>query len=99
MSPDNTKLEVETRQEIDRKLQLAGWVVQDKKRINLFKSLGVAVCEMDAFFKTSAKCPWDARTPGLRIICYSSMARPAALSKPNAVTDFSPWNASCSYVM
>ncbi|MEW8200122.1 MAG: hypothetical protein AB2777_21015, partial [Candidatus Thiodiazotropha endolucinida] len=32
---------------IDRKLTDAGWVIQDKKRINLYESLGVAVREMD----------------------------------------------------
>jgi len=44
---DYTKPENETRAEIDKKLELAGWVIQDKKRINLFESLGVAVREMD----------------------------------------------------
>lgn len=44
---DYTKPENETRAEIDKKLELAGWIIQDKKRINLFESLGVAVREMD----------------------------------------------------
>ena len=39
--------EAQTRELIDEKLKLAGWVVQDKKRMNLFESLGVAVREMD----------------------------------------------------
>jgi len=43
MVPDDTKLESETRIEIDKKLTSAGWVVQDKKKLNLFESLGVAV--------------------------------------------------------
>ena len=47
MSPDYTKLEAETREEIDKKLVTAGWVIQDKKRLNLHESLGVAVREMD----------------------------------------------------
>lgn len=47
MTPPTDKLEAQTREEIDQKLALAGWVVQDKKRINLFESLGVAVREMD----------------------------------------------------
>ena len=47
MSPESTKLEAETRKEIDKKLEAAGWVVQDKNRINLFETLGVAVREMD----------------------------------------------------
>ena len=47
MVPDDTKLEAETREEIDQKLISAGWVIQDKKRLNLFESLGVAVREMD----------------------------------------------------
>lgn len=42
-----TKPENETRAEIDKKLKLAGWTIQDKKRINLFASLVVAVREMD----------------------------------------------------
>lgn len=45
--PEYTKLEDETRLEIDEKLVLAGWVIQDKKRLNLYESLGVAVREMD----------------------------------------------------
>lgn len=47
MTPPTDKLEAQTREEIDEKLKLAGWVVQDKKRINLIESLGVAVREMD----------------------------------------------------
>ena len=47
MVPDDTKLEAETRKEIDEKLEAAGWAVQDKKRINLMEKLGVAVREMD----------------------------------------------------
>lgn len=38
--------EAKTRLEIDRKLEQAGWVVQDKKKLNLHASLGVAVREM-----------------------------------------------------
>lgn len=45
MVPADTKLECETRVEIDRKLITAGWVVQGDKRINLYESLGVAVRE------------------------------------------------------
>jgi len=47
LSPEQTKLEAETREEIDKKLIAAGWVIQDKKRLNLHESLGVAVREMD----------------------------------------------------
>lgn len=42
-----TKLEDETREDIDKKLEACGWVIQDKKRINLYEKLGVAVREMD----------------------------------------------------
>ena len=35
MTPPTDKLEAQTREEIDAKLVAAGWVVQDKKRINL----------------------------------------------------------------
>ena len=45
--PENTKLEVEAREDIDEKLTAAGWAIQDKKRLNLFEKLGVAVREMD----------------------------------------------------
>ena len=45
--PDYTKPEAETRQEIDKKLIGAGWAIQDKNRLNLYESLGVAVREMD----------------------------------------------------
>jgi hypothetical protein len=47
LSPEHTKLEAETRKAIDAKLEAAGWVIQDKNRLNLFESLGVAVREMD----------------------------------------------------
>jgi len=45
--PEDTKLEAETRKIIDQKLIAAGWAIQDKKRISLYESLGVAVREMD----------------------------------------------------
>ncbi len=47
MSPENTQNEVQTRKEIDKNLKACGWVIQDKSRINLYESLGVAVREMD----------------------------------------------------
>ncbi len=47
MGPPTDKLEDATREEIDAKLVAAGWVIQDKKKINLFEKLGVAVREMD----------------------------------------------------
>ncbi|MEE9492680.1 MAG: DEAD/DEAH box helicase family protein [Gammaproteobacteria bacterium] len=45
--PEYTLLEAATRKEIDAKLTAAGWVLQDKKRLNLFESVGIAVREMD----------------------------------------------------
>ena len=45
--PPTNKLEDATREEIDAKLEACGWVIQDKKRLNLFEKLGVAVREMD----------------------------------------------------
>lgn len=50
MAPPPTyteKDEAQTRIEIDRKLEQAGWIVQDKKKLNLHAALGVAVREMD----------------------------------------------------
>ena len=48
MSTTSTdKDEAQTRIEIDEKLLAAGWIIQDKKRLNLYESLGVAVREMD----------------------------------------------------
>lgn len=47
MTPEGSLTEAETREEIDRKLLQAGWIIQDKKRLNLFESIGVAVREMD----------------------------------------------------
>ena len=47
MAPENTLLESETRKLIDEKLEACGWVIQDKKRMNLYESLGIAVREMD----------------------------------------------------
>lgn len=51
VTPNYTLLEAETRQEIDAKLNAAGWVVQDKNRINLLAGdygvHGVAIREMD----------------------------------------------------
>ncbi|KXJ50604.1 MAG: restriction endonuclease subunit R [Colwellia sp. Phe_37] len=40
-------LEAESRQYIDKQLLACGWIIQDKDRLNLFASLGVAVREMD----------------------------------------------------
>ena len=47
MSPEFTKLEAETHEEIDEKLIAAGWVIWDKKQLNLYDFLSVAVCEID----------------------------------------------------
>lgn len=47
MQPTDTKIEAETRKEIDAKLEAAGWKVQDKRRPNLYEKPGVAVREMD----------------------------------------------------
>ncbi len=47
MASPTDKLESETRIEIDAKLEAAGWAVQDKKKINLYEKLGVAVREFD----------------------------------------------------
>jgi type I restriction enzyme R subunit len=44
---DQTLLEAQTRKEIDRKLVDAGWAIQDKKKVNLFEKLGVAVREFE----------------------------------------------------
>ena len=48
MVPNYTKLEAETRAEIDKHLTAAGWAVQDKKSMNLYEKLGVAIREMNA---------------------------------------------------
>ena len=51
MVPPTDKLEAETRLEIDAKLQAAGWIIQDKKAMNLMAGEqgvhGVAIREMD----------------------------------------------------
>ena len=44
--PTQTMLEAETREAIDAKLEAAGWVVQDKAKIDLTRGIGVAVREM-----------------------------------------------------
>jgi len=43
--PDHTQTEAATREEVDRKLIQAGWAIQDRKSLNLYESLGVAVPE------------------------------------------------------
>jgi type I restriction enzyme R subunit len=45
---DYTLLETQTREAIDHKLTDAGWGIQGKRRLNLYRSLGVAVREMDS---------------------------------------------------
>jgi hypothetical protein len=62
--PDYTKLEDETREEIDQKLIAAGWVVQDKNRVNLYEQLGVAVRDKFAGQQIWATegCPEDKST-------------------------------------
>jgi type I restriction enzyme R subunit len=47
MDYSNQNAEQQARDQIDKKLIQAGWVIQDKKRLNLYESLGVAVREMD----------------------------------------------------
>lgn len=48
MVPPATDIdEAASRAVIDQKLIAAGWVIQDKSRLNLTASLGVAVREMD----------------------------------------------------
>lgn len=47
MDYPNQNAEQQARDQIDRKLIQAGWVIQDKKRLNLYESLGVAVREME----------------------------------------------------
>jgi len=42
-----TQNEIQSRDEIDLKLKLAGWLIQDKNRLNHYQGLGVAVREMD----------------------------------------------------
>lgn len=37
--------ETKARQQIDQKLERAGWVIQDMKQLNLGAAVGVAVCE------------------------------------------------------
>ena len=47
MEHSNPTPEQQAREQIDRKLTQAGWEIQDKKDLNLYESLGVAVREMD----------------------------------------------------
>lgn len=48
MTPPHTDQdELQTRIEIDQKLEQAGWSIQDKKKLNLHESLRVAVRETD----------------------------------------------------
>ena len=47
MEHDNLSPEQQARAQIDNQLVQAGWVIQDKKRLNLYQSLGIAVREMD----------------------------------------------------
>ncbi len=47
MPSDYLKPEAAARADIDRQLEAAGWVIQDKRRLNLTAGPGVAVREMD----------------------------------------------------
>jgi type I restriction enzyme, R subunit len=47
MEHDSLAPEQLARQQIDQKLTLAGWIIQDKARLNLYESVGIAVREMD----------------------------------------------------
>lgn len=44
--PGRLPAEQRARVLIDRQLEAAGWIVQDKKQLNLFAGLGVAVREV-----------------------------------------------------
>ena len=59
MTPPTDKLEDQTRLEIDAKLEAAGCAIQDKNRINLFESFGVAVREMDTDTGSELKVAGD----------------------------------------
>jgi hypothetical protein len=50
--------ELKARQQIDPKLEKAGWVIQDMKELNLSAGVGVAVCE----------CPTDTLEAALSAI-------------------------------
>ena len=72
MVPIDTKLEDETREEIDKALEACGWAIQDKKRINLFEKLGVAVREMDTDTGPADYMLFvDGKACGIIPVCYS----------------------------
>ena len=48
LAPEETKLEAETRTKIDEGHEATDRVIQDRKKLNLHESFGVAVREMDA---------------------------------------------------
>ena len=56
MTPPQTDIdEARIREEIEQQLIEAGCVIQDKKRLDLYKSLRVAVRKMDSITPNSIK--------------------------------------------
>src|SRR5689334_8305030 len=91
------KPEQEARQKIDAMLAAAGWLVQDKRRLNLHAGLGVALCETDVeggfadymlFVHGKAAGVLEAKAAGTSLV---SVAEESELYARAALQDFPRW--------
>lgn len=86
------------RERIDVSLQAAGWVVQDKRHLNLHAASGVALCETDVaggyadymlFVDGKAIGIIEAKAPGTSLV---SVAEESALYAGARMKDFERWD-------
>lgn len=59
------KDEAQIRIEIDRKLEQAGWVVRDKKKLNLHTGVGIAVWGMDRLKQSVLQSAFSGKLEGI----------------------------------
>ncbi|MEI7900032.1 MAG: DEAD/DEAH box helicase family protein, partial [bacterium] len=92
MTPEQT-----ARQQIDSQLTAAGWLIQDRRRLNLHAAPGIALCETDVeggfadymlFVDAKAIAVLEAKSAGTPLVGVSEQSEGYATS---ATTDFQRW--------
>ena len=89
--------EAQARREIDRRLTAAGWIVQDRRHLNLHAGPGVALCETDVeggfadyllFVDAKALGALEAKAASTPL---AGVAKQSELYARAALTDFQRW--------
>ena len=90
--------EQQARREIDAMLISAGWLVQDRRRLNLHAALGIALCETDVergfadymlFVDGKALGVLEAKAAGTPLVGVAEQSETYARA---ALTDFQRWS-------